>query len=138
MRCNNLPCLNPHSQVSYFQLPDLIVALTARVDDLNLQLVAVIEKQIKLFAETHEEVIKYEKEKLTMMQEQGQMSAQQHKELISVLSMAKNRASAPDFPVPAPTALPVGEIEEGEEVDVEEVEEIEEEGVQGDDEGDIV
>jgi hypothetical protein len=73
-----------------------------------------------------------------MMQEQGQVSAQQHKELMSVLSMAKNEASAPDLPVAAPTALPVGEIDEGEEVDVEEVEEIEEEGVQGDDGGDIV
>jgi hypothetical protein len=32
----------------------------------------------------------------------------------------------------------VGKIDEGEEVDVEEVEEVEEEGVQGDDEGDLV
>ena len=112
------------------------MALTARVDDLNLQLVAVIEKQIKLFAETHEEVIKYEKEKLTMMQEQGQVSADQHKELMSVLSMAKNEASAPHshkYQSPAATALPVGEINEGEEV-----EEVEEGGVQGDDEGDLV
>ena len=118
------------------------MALTARVDDLNLQLVGVIEKQIKLFAETHEEVIKYEKEKLRMMQVQGQVSSDQHKELMSVLSMA----SAPDsrkYPAPIPTPLPVGEIEGGEEVDVEVVEDVEEEvqedneGVQGDD-GDLV
>ena len=113
------------------------MALTARVDDLNVQLVAVIEKQIQLFAETHEEVIKYEKEKLMMMQEQGEVSTQQHKELMSVLSMAS--AQTADHPhSPAPRALPVSEIEEGEEIDVEEIEDVEEEGVQGDDEGDLV
>ena len=137
MRCNNLRSSKSTFSSLSFQLPDLIVALTARVDDLNVQLVAVIEKQIKLFAETHEEVIKYEKEKLMMMQEQGEVSTQQHKELMSVLSMAS--AQTADHPSsPAPRALPVSEIEEGEEVDVKEIEEVEEEGVQGDDEGDLV
>merc|ERR1719318_1968811 len=48
------PTLNPLEESDIDELPDLIVALTARVDDLNLQLVGVIEKQMKLFAETHE------------------------------------------------------------------------------------
>ena len=98
----------------------MIVALTARVDDLNLQLVAVIEKQIKLFAETHAEVIKYEKEKLVVMQEQGELSAQQHSELMSVLSKARYDAPAQAAHQPQshkyqspPTALPIVYTTEG-------------------------
>ena len=72
-----------------------------------------------------------------MMQEQGEVSTQQHKELMSVLSMASAQ-TADHPPSPAPRALPVSEIEEGEEVDVEEIEEVEKEGVQVDDEGDLV
>merc|ERR1719427_2632573 len=66
-------------------LLEIVKALSARVDSMSNQLVAAIEKQIVLGAQAHEEVIYYEKEKLQVMDRQGEQGAKQHNEEIRLL-----------------------------------------------------